>query len=321
MASDNSSVSSGSQYSIDVGHLDNLLTGAAYSTTGSDQARTVRARARGTGHRRRISQARASRSSVYETIQEESFVLSSSPSVSHENLSVPGSAEHTVSLSFPQNDSVYIVDPETTTRSGDWDTETGILTLRKYYALRDEAGETVTESKKVWTDTAFSTFAMQCKHFTSRRIRIADVVSFQHSNLPPVEVAWKLCSSTPRRTTVLCLPISTRIACAPVPLHALRLTPSGLAVRRSNRPPTHSPREDLSSRPILRRSPRTRCALYRSTQISRIRTLASPRHPILASKSSSLRRLRRPNRLPHSAFTSMLSDPKRRQPRKLRDNE
>ncbi|KIP05270.1 hypothetical protein PHLGIDRAFT_128997 [Phlebiopsis gigantea 11061_1 CR5-6] len=156
-ASDNSSVSSGSQYSIDIGHLDKLLTGAAHPTGGAEIARAARARARGTGHRRRISQARASRSSVYETIQEESGVLTSEPS--RENLPASAHAERTISQ--PQNDTVYIVDPDTTTRSGDWNSESGVLTLRKYYALREEAGETVTESKKVWVDTPFSVFAMQ----------------------------------------------------------------------------------------------------------------------------------------------------------------
>lgn len=60
------------------------------------------------------------------------------------------------------NDSVYIVDADTASIS-DWDDEHGIVTLRKYHALKDEAQDTVSESKKAWTDTPFSIFAVQCK--------------------------------------------------------------------------------------------------------------------------------------------------------------
>jgi len=42
-----------------------------------------------------------------------------------------------------------------------WDDESGITALRKYYALRDEAQDAVTESKRVWSDTPFSIFAVQ----------------------------------------------------------------------------------------------------------------------------------------------------------------
>lgn len=162
-ASDSSSVSSGSQSSIDLGHLNTLLTGATNPSSGIARARAARARARGFGHRRRISHAPASRSSVYETIEEESPI--SSTSTSPEKMSAPTSAEKDFSLPLPQRDSVYIVDPETSSIISDWDDEHGIVTMRKYYALCDEAHETVTESKKVWMDTAFSVFAMQCKQF------------------------------------------------------------------------------------------------------------------------------------------------------------
>jgi hypothetical protein len=38
------------------------------------------------------------------------------------------------------------------------------MALRKYYALRDEAQDTVMESKQVWLDTPFSIFAVQCEY-------------------------------------------------------------------------------------------------------------------------------------------------------------
>ena len=39
-----------------------------------------------------------------------------------------------------------------------WDDEHGIITLRKYYALRDEAENVVVETKRIWLDTPFSLF-------------------------------------------------------------------------------------------------------------------------------------------------------------------
>lgn len=151
--SDGSSQSGGSQSSIDVGHLNALLLNATHPNSGIARAR--RARARGTGHRRRISQARASRSSVYETIEEESSVaLSPSPAKAlspiSSHIATPG-------------DSVFIVDEDNQSIYSTWDEEHGITTLRRYYALRDEAHETVVESKRIWVDTPFSVFALQCK--------------------------------------------------------------------------------------------------------------------------------------------------------------
>jgi len=63
------------------------------------------------------------------------------------------------------NDEVYIVDAETGSISLTcWDDERGIVALRKFYALRDEAEVAVTESKQVWQDTPFSLFAVQCEY-------------------------------------------------------------------------------------------------------------------------------------------------------------
>ncbi|KAI9060404.1 hypothetical protein FKP32DRAFT_1595485 [Trametes sanguinea] len=153
--SDGSSISGGSQSSIDLGHLNTILTNATQPSSGIARTRT-RARARGMGHRRRIEQARMSRSSVYETIQEEASVLSSSPSPKQPT---PQSVAKCFASPMADN-SVYIVGDGESVYS-DWDDERGIVTLRHYYALRDEAHETVEESKRVWVDTPFSIFAVQ----------------------------------------------------------------------------------------------------------------------------------------------------------------
>lgn len=162
--SDGSSVSGGSQSSIDLGNLDNLLTASVKPSSGISRARSARIRARGTGHRRRLSQARASRSSVYETIQEEPVIFSHSPSPTRKQ-----ALSNLLKAAPPStmNDSVYIVDADTASIGG-WDDEHGIVTMRKYYALKDEAHDTVAESQKMWMDTPFSIFAVQCKCYMSR---------------------------------------------------------------------------------------------------------------------------------------------------------
>ena len=127
----------------------------------------VRPRARGHGHRRRISQARASRTSIYETIEEER-TGSLSPFNSPDR-SVPGSTTKTFQLPDSVTKTigpsrVFVVDPETSSVDSFsmWDDERGISALRKYYALRDEVQDAVTESKRTWVDTPFSLFAVQC---------------------------------------------------------------------------------------------------------------------------------------------------------------
>lgn len=118
----------------------------------------ARARAQGQGHRRRFSQARASRSSVYETIQEER----PSPGAQSKN-----SKTSSPTIQLP----VLIADPSRSSigsinsihGSSLWEDEQGVMALRRYYALRDEAQDTVTESRKVWLDTPFSVFSVQCE--------------------------------------------------------------------------------------------------------------------------------------------------------------
>lgn len=151
-----SSMSEGSQSSIDLSHVNMILANATHPMTTTARQR-VRARARGHGHRRRASQARASRSSVYETIHEE-MSNPSSPNTS------PASKKSSPTVCQP----IFIVEPDTASMDSHpgqsiWDDERGIVALRKYYALRDEAQDTVTESKRQWMDTPFSVFALQCK--------------------------------------------------------------------------------------------------------------------------------------------------------------
>ncbi|EPQ51625.1 hypothetical protein GLOTRDRAFT_117955 [Gloeophyllum trabeum ATCC 11539] len=139
LSSDGSSQSGGSQSSIDVAHLNAMLSNATYPITHRPAPRQ-RTRSRGAGHRRRISQARASRHSVYsvyETIQEEMSGASSPASPAS-----PASIDATAG-SFP-SDSILVVDQDIA--SGEWDDEGGPTVLRKYYALRHEAEETVEET-------------------------------------------------------------------------------------------------------------------------------------------------------------------------------
>ncbi|KAJ7126033.1 hypothetical protein C8R44DRAFT_733950 [Mycena epipterygia] len=145
----------GSQSSIDMSQVNVILSNATHpmSTTARDR---VRARARGHGHRRRVSVAQtgASRSSVYETIQEEM----ASPA--------PSSTASKKSSSPTACQGIFVVEPDAgsvdlTPGGASWNDERGIIALRKYYALRHEAEDTVVESKRTWSDTPFSVYALQ----------------------------------------------------------------------------------------------------------------------------------------------------------------
>lgn len=184
--SDGSSISGGSQSSIDVGQLSSMLSNYARPAGGLASAR-VRARARGTGHRRRFSQTRASRSSVYETIQEESTVFSSSPSP----LRLPSPPPKIASPLM--NNSIFVVDSDTQSFSEDWDSERGIVGLRRYYALQDEARVTVEESKQLWADTPFSIFAVQGKVLFPFLSPFTYKILSQLSNRRPTEEVCEPC--------------------------------------------------------------------------------------------------------------------------------
>ncbi|KAJ7885734.1 hypothetical protein B0H14DRAFT_3856817, partial [Mycena olivaceomarginata] len=99
---------------------------------------------------------------------------------------------------------IFIVDPDSgsvdmSADGVDWDDERGIVALRKYYALRREAEDTVTESKRLWSDTPFSVYALQ----PSRR--------------PRTPRGCKRCSSTRSRPTARCRRSWARAGCARVP--------------------------------------------------------------------------------------------------------
>ncbi|KAF7339245.1 hypothetical protein MVEN_02002300 [Mycena venus] len=184
------SVSEGSQSSIDMSQVNVILSNSTHpmSSTARDRAR---ARARGHGHRRRYSatQTRASRSSVYETIAEER----PSPSTIGSKMSESGSptAHQGIWIAEPDAGSVDL------TASGfGFDDERGIMALRRYYELRNEAEDTVTESRRIWSDTPFSLYALQA--FSPPKNPEGMQALLQHSvqsfgHLPP--------ELGPRRTT------------------------------------------------------------------------------------------------------------------------
>ena len=53
-----------------------------------------------------------------------------------------------------------------------WDDEETGPALRKFYALENEAQETLVESKRQWEDTAFSLFALQSKRIPVNTLAI-----------------------------------------------------------------------------------------------------------------------------------------------------
>ena len=149
-SSDGSSNSGGSQSSIDLSQINFALSNATHPmhTAGRNRAR---ARARGTGHQRRYSKSHISRSSIYETIEEEMSNASSSPAQSL--LSKKSSPTMCQPILVVDSDTVSI---HSKLEESTWDDEHRITTLRKYYALRDEAETVIVESKRTWLDTPFS---------------------------------------------------------------------------------------------------------------------------------------------------------------------
>jgi serine/arginine repetitive matrix protein 2 len=121
----------------------------------------VRIRSKGSGHRhsRRISGVRISRTSVYETIEEEMSVINT-PVLD----CFPDSVKATLSPVI--DDNVIVVDPEVIS-SAYWD-ERGIAALHRYYTLKDEADITISESKQEWLDTPYSIYSVQCASYLSK---------------------------------------------------------------------------------------------------------------------------------------------------------
>ncbi|RPD69768.1 hypothetical protein L226DRAFT_526450 [Lentinus tigrinus ALCF2SS1-7] len=138
------------------------------------RTREGRARARGTSHRRHIDEARMARSSVYETIEEEASVYSSSPSSQN---STPQSSAKKSSMN---DTSVFVVNrsDRDSVCNVEWDDEHSITTLRRYeYALRDEAQVTDESASvparihpsrslccKLMMSTGPPTFRRACRH-------------------------------------------------------------------------------------------------------------------------------------------------------------
>jgi len=152
-ACDGTSISGSSLSSLDLYDVDTILGHSVHSASTQHVCSCTRARRH--GHRRRYSHIRSSRtSSVYETIQEEFVGARSSPApsiVQEKSTSIPWAVVATASVHSSLDDTMSL-----------WDNERGVTALRKYYALQDEAQNTVMESQRVWLDTPSSIFAVQC---------------------------------------------------------------------------------------------------------------------------------------------------------------
>ena len=147
-------MSGGLQSSIDLSRL-NVMPSAHPAITTPARA-GARSHARGHGHPRRISQARTSRSSVHETINEERTTASLPPrNLLSKNCTT---AFPPISIVNPETESIGSLPPDHPIL----DDEREIVALRRYCALRDEAHDTVAESKRQWLDTPFSVSALQC---------------------------------------------------------------------------------------------------------------------------------------------------------------
>ncbi|KAF8872637.1 hypothetical protein BD779DRAFT_1572174 [Infundibulicybe gibba] len=229
-SSDGSSISGGSQSSIDLSDVNMILANATHPMSISARDR-VRARARGHGHRRRYSQARASRTSVYETIEEE---MSNPSSPARSFL-----AKASPTMTQP----VYIVEPETDmTHNSIWDDERGVVALRKYYALRDEAQDTVTESKRQWSDTPFSVFAVQSFQPPKHPAGMQALLEHSVQNYGPLPSELR-----PRR-------VRSRTQSRPSPYPQARITKTAPSPEplRMMMPDTHRP---LHTPPVLQQVP------------------------------------------------------------------
>ncbi|KAH9029382.1 hypothetical protein EDB84DRAFT_1439362 [Lactarius hengduanensis] len=133
-----SSVASDSISSIDLSRVNLSLT----SYPSIVQPRT-RIRSRGSGHRRRISGIRISRTSVYETIEEEMSAIST-PVLD----CFPDTVKAPLSPVIDDNVIVIGMSAELRRCAGT-------------YTLKDEADVTISESKQAWLDTPFSVYAVQ----------------------------------------------------------------------------------------------------------------------------------------------------------------
>lgn len=81
-----------------------------------------------------------------------------------EEASSPTSARPDASFMFPPpahaDHSVVVVDQDID--ASDWDEDSWLQALRRYYELHREANEEVETSRKLWNDTPWSIHALQC---------------------------------------------------------------------------------------------------------------------------------------------------------------
>ena len=91
--------------------------------------------------------------SAYETIQEESPGSPDPGEAQAPEIEIPVAVYNSVH-------SVHIADGIDCMEIG-WDDERGIIAMRRYGALKNEADDAVEESKRIWLDTPFSLFAVQ----------------------------------------------------------------------------------------------------------------------------------------------------------------
>lgn len=126
----------------------NVLLANSTNVPGSGRPRLHR---RGSGHRRKISEARASRtSSVYETIEEAPELYDALFYIhSASKLSLDSMATHNLSV--------------TDVNAAQWESEDVGPALRMMRALQLEARMTVDASRRQWVDTPYSIDALQCK--------------------------------------------------------------------------------------------------------------------------------------------------------------
>jgi serine/arginine repetitive matrix protein 2 len=149
LSGETSSVASDSISSIDLLHVNLSLTNMSHPIIMQSRNRIC---FKGHSHRRYLSGIQISRTSVYETIEENHTPITDG---------FPDSIN--ASLSPVIDDSVIIVNPDDVS-TVQWDKH-GIVALRKYYTLKGEADTTIQESKQLWQDTLFSIYAVQCMSY------------------------------------------------------------------------------------------------------------------------------------------------------------
>ena len=145
-------------------------------------------------------------SSVYETIQEEG--LGSSDPGEEPEIEIPVAVYNSVHSVHTADDSDGV--------EVEWDDERGIVAMRRYGVLKNEADDTVMESKRIWLDTPFSLFAVQSfqpPHHPSGMKAMLEHSQQNYGPLPPELRCHRVRSHTYSRP----LPYPQRIVKPPSP--------------------------------------------------------------------------------------------------------